>query len=53
MNWDSPASWGNLPVWNKYQLGFICEEIHLTSLGYRSKVQERVHFSESERAMQN
>ena len=38
---------------DKYQLGFTCEEILLTSLGWRLKVLERVHFSESERAMQN
>ena len=32
----------------EYQLGFTRQEIHLTSLGERSKVLERVHFRESE-----
>ena len=43
----------NSPEWDKYQLGFIWEKIHLTSLRWRSKVLELVHFSQSERAMQN
>ena len=52
-----PDQPGHSTEWDKYQIGFIWEEIYLTSLGrdefMRSKVLERVHSNESERAMQN
>ena len=37
-----PGSRENLPQWDKYRLGFIWEEIHLASMGWRLKILERV-----------
>ena len=53
---ETPMSVADAPVWRQrhwyeYQLGFTWEEIHFTSLEERSKVPERVHFSESERVI--
>ena len=53
MSRASPTIRDNSREWDKYQLGFIWEEIRLFSLGERLEVLERVHLSESERAMQN